>query len=239
MKYGLQHIDINSSTDNFYCPVTGQQLLHPEYFDPSSALIFNYFDDYKEFDEATPEIRKLYEESLEESGTENQLNLKPFQVLINEKLKKYRDRYLLIEMGDIFNNHFYCFDLLYNPKNKVIKVENKESAYIPTGLEANFILEINELYCPATGHKIVDESTFNTSPALEFIYCHSKKEFEVINKDFENLIREKFNHSVNQKLSELDYSEIVSYLLNGENKHFLLTYGTSGKEISVCVDMSD
>ena len=30
--------------DNLFCPVTGQQILDPEQFNPSPALVFNYID---------------------------------------------------------------------------------------------------------------------------------------------------------------------------------------------------
>ena len=241
MKYKIPHIDIHSSTDKLYCPVTGQQLLHPEYFDPSPATIFNYFDDYKEFNEVTPEVKELYNKCLQDLEINKADTLEPFYILVNEKLQKYHDRYLLLEIGDTHANLFYCFNMALDPETKKLDDEHEpHGRKTQKGMhEAGFHLEFKKFFCPATGIQLVHSNGFSPSPALEFIYSHKIGSFKLINDS----LKEKFSayfsgeeHSSNQK--EL-YKKLTSEVFSKTKHHLLLTYGKSGDEISICVDMTD
>ncbi len=56
----MKEICLNREFENFYCPVTGQQVLQPDDYFPTPALVFIYLDEFQSFEYIKPEIMEKY-----------------------------------------------------------------------------------------------------------------------------------------------------------------------------------
>ena len=80
----LIKLDIDDSY-NFYCPVTGEQILGPESFTPSSATVFTFSPEAGDFD------------SIEE----------PYKAVWEEIVEQCEDDYCSIDLWDVFCARIY------------------------------------------------------------------------------------------------------------------------------------
>ena len=68
MKIIELNVDANA---NFYCPVTGHQILAPEEYMPSPATAFCLPPDADDFSDITPELQVVWDHVLAASGKAN------------------------------------------------------------------------------------------------------------------------------------------------------------------------
>jgi hypothetical protein len=64
----MTEITLNREFENFYCPVTGEQVLQPDDWFPSPALDFIYLDEFQEFQYMAPALMEKFPEYFEENG---------------------------------------------------------------------------------------------------------------------------------------------------------------------------
>ena len=55
----MQHVQLDLSDDNFYCPATGFHILSAEHYEASPATLFVYPEDAGEFEWYSRELEKL------------------------------------------------------------------------------------------------------------------------------------------------------------------------------------
>ncbi len=55
----MQHVQLDLSHDNFYCPVTGFHMLSEEHYEASPATLFVYVEDAGEFEWYSQELEEL------------------------------------------------------------------------------------------------------------------------------------------------------------------------------------
>lgn len=65
----MEEVDFDIEFENFYCPVTGQQVLQPDDYFPSPALDFIYLDEFECFQYMRPELMAKYPEHFEGNET--------------------------------------------------------------------------------------------------------------------------------------------------------------------------
>lgn len=58
----MQEIDLHLDHHDFFCPVTGKQILSEDDSNSSPATIFIYVDDFDNFAEIRQDFQRLYEE---------------------------------------------------------------------------------------------------------------------------------------------------------------------------------
>ena len=99
----LKYKDIN----NLFCPVTGQQVLDPEQFNPSPALVFNYLH----YEDGTFEyLSEDLQEKFSEYYNDEQHHSILYKILTEKELKS-SGQYLWITLeGHPFDVSF-CFDM--------------------------------------------------------------------------------------------------------------------------------
>jgi hypothetical protein len=57
----MQNVIVELGQENFFCPVTGKQILSEETFTPSPATVFVLVDDSEQLEHGTPEQVQLWE----------------------------------------------------------------------------------------------------------------------------------------------------------------------------------
>lgn len=136
----MQIVPLELSHNNFFCPITGEQLLSPEDYYCSAATLFHFIDmEGGHLVDPTPEIEILYHDALE--GINNGLydaydfrfnysdEAKAFEILAYEKLKQ-ENNYVLFEIcntgyacGAISNTVYIGIDMNYQSAAD-LEVEN-------------------------------------------------------------------------------------------------------------------
>jgi hypothetical protein len=100
----MQAVSINYNNTNFFCPITGVQIISEYNAQLSPASIFLYCDiDSETFESNNPDIQQAYDKILESmrDSDSNELYEKydyiPFSYFINEVFEK-KDHYILFEL---------------------------------------------------------------------------------------------------------------------------------------------
>ncbi|TRO66944.1 hypothetical protein [Christiangramia sabulilitoris] len=95
--------------ENLYCPVTGHQVLDPEQFNPSPALVFNYI----KFEGGSfPYLREDFKEKFSEYYMNENHHSTLYKILTEKELNN-SGRYLWITLeGHPFDTSF-CFDMTF------------------------------------------------------------------------------------------------------------------------------
>jgi hypothetical protein len=100
----MQKVLLNYDNPNFFCPITGVQILSENDANLSPACVFLYCDiDFETFDSNNPDIQQAYDKILESmhDTDSNELYEKydyiPFSYFINEVFEK-KDHYILFEL---------------------------------------------------------------------------------------------------------------------------------------------
>ena len=105
----MKEICVNREFENFYCPVTGEQVLQPDDYFPSPALDFIYLDEFESFQYMRPELIAKYPQHFETNGD----TIKGKKLL--KKLKRdpvFSENKLIITYGTMGFARM-CFDLGY------------------------------------------------------------------------------------------------------------------------------
>ena len=64
----MQEVELILYHLNFYCPVTGQQIVDSEFHEPSPATVFTYLDELGEFQDIDPEFRDVFDSIEKKDG---------------------------------------------------------------------------------------------------------------------------------------------------------------------------
>lgn len=110
----IQKIEINKQLQEFFCPLTGHQILFEDDFVPSPALMFGYVYDEESFVFRNNKIKEDYSEFID--ITEDFCKLIDFKKILND-LNNNDEDYLLVEIGDKFGCVVFCFNLRYINEN--------------------------------------------------------------------------------------------------------------------------
>ena len=167
---------------NFFCPVTGKQVLGPEDMDSSKAMLFSYLEGNGKLDNTNSRIKKIFKECINEvkAGKYNDYGFmeldfeclsafdKAFNILIYEKLKSYSN-YVLYSITTGGSLHGDClhmaFDMGYDLNN--IDAEMRSNCFsLPT------------FYCPVTGEKLFEKG-FKLNkfpPSLDLYYVQNMED---------------------------------------------------------------
>ncbi|MDT0688734.1 hypothetical protein RM549_03005 [Salegentibacter sp. F188] len=96
----------------FYCPVTGEPVLHPDGYTTSPALLFIYVEEIKDFEYCSEQLREKFAAYFDENAkkTEGELLFKK----LKEELPWGQDK-LLITYGNV-GAASLCFDLGYEKR---------------------------------------------------------------------------------------------------------------------------
>ena len=108
----MKEICVNREFENFYCPVTGEQILQPDDYFPSPAMVFIYLNEFQCFQYVMPQIIEKYPEHFDENGE----TIKGKKLL--KKLKRdpvFSKDKLIITYG-IMSVARMCFDMGYEVK---------------------------------------------------------------------------------------------------------------------------
>jgi hypothetical protein len=85
----MQRVNLNLDHYHFYCPVTGEKVLDPEFQASSSAMLFSYLETNDSLEHARDEFETLYENILEhiqkDSGLVDSYE-KAFEKLLSNEL---------------------------------------------------------------------------------------------------------------------------------------------------------
>ncbi len=105
----VSEIILNREMENLYCPITGKQILFPDDYSISPALLFIYIPEAEVFEFVSPGFIKDFPEEFEKDGTAKD------PVHFFERLKNDPDwgyHKLLITQG-ICASVSLCFDMAY------------------------------------------------------------------------------------------------------------------------------
>lgn len=104
----MTEICLDREFENLYCPVTGQQVLQPDDYFNSPAMVFIYLDEFQHFEYLAPTLKEKFPEHFEDNETINGEELL-------QKLKydsRYNQDKLMITYGSISVARL-CFDMGY------------------------------------------------------------------------------------------------------------------------------
>lgn len=105
----MKEIEFKVEFENFYCPVTGQQVLQPEDFTPSPAMVFAFLHSAIFFEHLRKDLQDQFPNEFEDEGQHGDLYLK-----LTENVLKDDQNYLWITYGEPpFGAVSMCFDMAY------------------------------------------------------------------------------------------------------------------------------
>ena len=112
----MKIIELDLAHDNFFCPVTGTQILYPEdELAPSKALMFCYVDlEGGIFEHIHENIKPILSASgMDLNADILYMDYKEFNVFLIEKFKAY-DNYITFALGHPRYTAYFCIDMNYN-----------------------------------------------------------------------------------------------------------------------------
>jgi hypothetical protein len=67
----MNSFDLDIDDDfNFFCPITGTQILGPDFFEPSDATVFTFSPEAGDFDSISEPYKSIWDEITEKHGEE-------------------------------------------------------------------------------------------------------------------------------------------------------------------------
>jgi len=105
----LKETEFKLQFENFYCPVTGKQVMDPEQFHLSPATVFTFLHSYRVFEHLGEDLRKKFAAEFEDEGRHGELYLK----LTEEELKDEQNYLWITHGGPPFGYVSWCFDMGY------------------------------------------------------------------------------------------------------------------------------
>ncbi len=110
----MKEIEFKLEFENFYCPVTGIQVITPDDFQPSPAMVFAFLHPYRFFQHLRKDLKEKFTEEFEDEGKHGELYLK-----LTEEVLKDEQNYLWITHGvPPFGFVSFCFDMEYSNPEK-------------------------------------------------------------------------------------------------------------------------
>lgn len=101
--------------------------------------------------------------------------------------------------------------------------------------EVDLKTELENLFCPVTGQRVLDPVQFNPSPAMVFLFLHSYRFFEYLHKDLKEKFSKEFKDE--DKHGKL-YLKLTEEVLKNEPNHLWFTSGGPPfGAVSMCFDM--
>lgn len=108
----MKEIEFNMEFENFYCPITGEQVLDPEQLNPSPATVFVFLHSHRSFEHLQEDLKRRYSEEFIDENKEGELYLK-----LTQEILKNEYNYLWITYGGPpFGAVSMCFDMEYKQK---------------------------------------------------------------------------------------------------------------------------
>lgn len=101
--------------------------------------------------------------------------------------------------------------------------------------EVDLKTELENLYCPITGQRVLNPEQFHASPAMVFLFLHSYKYFEHLQEALKEKFYEEFKDE--DKHGEL-YLKLTEDELKDEPNYLWITHGGAPFGfVSMCFDM--
>ena len=116
----MKELDFNLSFENFYCPITGEQVIMPEEFSPSPAMVFTFLHPYTYFEHLREDLQEQFAEEFQDESKHGDLYLK----LTEEVLKDEQNYLWITHGGPPFGYISFCFDMGY-------KANEEDKASLP------------------------------------------------------------------------------------------------------------
>lgn len=110
----MKEIDFNLDFESFYCPVTGMQVITPEEFHPSPALVFAFLHPYRLFEHLRKDLKEKFTEDFEDEEKHGELYFK----ITKEVLKNEQNYLWITHGGPPFGYVSMCFDMEYSDPEK-------------------------------------------------------------------------------------------------------------------------
>jgi len=105
----LKEIEFKVGFENFYCPITGVQVLDPGQFNPSPAMVFLFLHSERFFEHLREDLQEKFSAEFEDEGRHGELYLK----LTEEYLKGEQNYLWITHGGPPFGYVSMCFDMGY------------------------------------------------------------------------------------------------------------------------------
>lgn len=104
----MREIEFKLDFENFYCPITGEQVLDPGQFNPSPAMVFLFLHPNRVFEYLRPDLKEKFKD-LWEKKDHGKLYLK----LTDNELAGERNYWWITHGGPPFGCVSMCFDMGY------------------------------------------------------------------------------------------------------------------------------
>lgn len=105
----MTEVILNREFEEFYCPITGKIVLHPDGYRTPSTLVFIYVEEIQDFEYVNNDIRTRFPQHFNELG-ETLKGKKLFKKL--KKLPNWMEDKLLVTYG-LGGSASLCFDMGY------------------------------------------------------------------------------------------------------------------------------
>lgn len=109
----ITEIELNREIENFYCPLTGKQVLFPDDYSTSPALLFIYIPEAEVFEYASEKFKLDFQNEFNEDGDAKS------PVKFFESLKKNQEwgSHKLIVTHGVCSSVSLCFDMEFEPES--------------------------------------------------------------------------------------------------------------------------
>ena len=105
----MKEIEFKVDLENFYCPVTGEQVLDPEQFNPSPATVFVFLHSHRSFEHLQEDLKQDFFDDFNDENKHGELYMK-----LTQEVLKNESNYLWITYGGPpFGAVSMCFNLTY------------------------------------------------------------------------------------------------------------------------------
>ena len=106
----MKETELSVDLENFYCPITGEQILDPEQFNPSPATVFLFLHREGSFEFLRQDLKEKHRKLYEDESQHKKLYMQ-----LTEKDLVARKNYLWITYGGLpFGAVSMCFDMAHN-----------------------------------------------------------------------------------------------------------------------------
>jgi hypothetical protein len=103
---------------NFFCPITGSQILGPDFFEPSDATVFTFSPEAGDFDSISEPYKSIWDE-MEKTHGEEEFGAELWERFCSRLLKEHPNLLLFgftthgIACGPVSNTIYVAIDFAY------------------------------------------------------------------------------------------------------------------------------
>ena len=114
----MTELCLNLELEDFYCPISGEKILHPEGYYTPPSLLFIYIPEVCEFEYTSEKFRTAFPDDFDENG-----NARDAYILFN-RLKENEtwgiDK-VLFTTGELVSVSM-CLDLEYEKESSILRI---------------------------------------------------------------------------------------------------------------------